>query len=90
MSDIVALIELNKRRKDYIKSINANTNRARAFVRRAIGFDPNATEAEREKINHKAASVVTKAFSGKGCDVPEVETDLEVIAQWIFTAEKDA
>lgn len=81
MSDIDALAELQHRRRDYIKTINANTNRARAFVRRAIGWNPNATEEGREKINAKAATIVAKAFAGKGCEVPEVQTDLEVISQ---------
>lgn len=81
MSDIDALAELQQRRKDYIQTINGNTNRARAFVRRALGWNPNESEESREKINAKAATIVAKAFAGKGCDVPEVETDLEVIAQ---------
>lgn len=78
-----ALTELQQRRKDYIKTINANTNRARAFVRRALGWNPNDGEAERVKVNGKAAKIVAKAFAGQGCDVPQVEADLAVIAMSI-------
>lgn len=81
MSDIDALSELQQRRKDYIQTINGNTNRARAFVRRALGWNPNEDDAKREKVNARAATIVSKAFAGKGCELPEVESDLEVIAQ---------
>lgn len=81
MSDIDALAELQQRRKDYIQTINGNTNRARAFVRRALGWNPNEDEGKREKVNAKAATIVAKAFAGKGCELPEVASDLEVIAQ---------
>lgn len=87
-TDIDNLAEFQQRRKDYIQTINANTNRARSFVRRAMGWDPNDDEAKREKVNAKAATVVAKAFAGKGCDVPEVEADLEVIAQSIEPLQK--
>lgn len=85
---IEALSELQNRRKDYIKTINANTNRARAFVRRATGWNPNEDEASREKVNAKAAKIVAAAFAGKGCEVPEVAMDLEVIFQSIEPLQK--
>lgn len=81
MSDIDTLAELQLRRKDFIKMVNSNTNRACAKVRRALGWDPNAEEKDREKINGKASSIVAKAFAGKGCDIPGLEVDLEVIRQ---------
>jgi hypothetical protein len=50
-------------------------------VRRAIGWNPNDDEKKRKKVNARAAKIVKKAFAGKGCDVPAVAADLEVIAQ---------
>jgi hypothetical protein len=87
-TEIEALAELQQRRKDYIQTINGNTNRARAFVRRALGWNPNDDEAGREKVNASAAKIVAAAFAGKGCALPEVETDLEVIAQSIAPLQK--
>jgi hypothetical protein len=87
-TEIEVLAELQKRRKDYIKAINGNTNRACAFVCRALGWNPNDDEKKRKKVYAKAAKIVADTFAGKGCRLPEVETDLEVIAQSIAPLQK--
>lgn len=81
--ELDALAELQVRRKFFTKATNRQTNAAGALVRRALGWQADEEEAVRDKIKVKAAKIVAKALSGKGCDLPSVASDMEVIAQSI-------
>ena len=87
MDEIILLQELQVRRKFFIKTINRQRSAATALVRRALGFDPNAEEKSRNKLNATAAKIVARAMGGKGCEIPGLESDLEVIAKSIAPLE---
>ena len=80
------LIELQVRRRFVIKAKNRQVNAAEALIRRVLGFDPNATEKEREAVRARAQRMALRAFAGKPQlpedeeDFNEVATDIHVVA----------
>lgn len=56
------LAERAAMRRHYIKSINKQTNAFGALVRRAIGFDPNLPEGDREALVSRAAKITDAAL----------------------------
>lgn len=60
-----ALAELQVRRKFYISSVNKQTNAVKALVRRGLGWRYDEEEADREKVNGRAAKIVANALAGK-------------------------
>ena len=64
-SVIDKLAELQYRRKFYISVVNKQTNAIRALTRRALGWRYDFDEGEREKINARAARIVSAALAGK-------------------------
>lgn len=83
MEQLEQLAELQVRRKFFINAVNRQTNAAKALVRRALGWYAGDDEAKRDKINASAAKIVAVALAGKGCELPAVAADLEVIGQSI-------
>jgi hypothetical protein len=59
------LAELQVRRKFYIGVVNKQTNAAKALVRRALGWRYDIEDAGREKVNARAARIVSAALAGK-------------------------
>ena len=80
------LVELQVRRRFIIKAKNRQVNAAEALIRRVLGFDPNATEKEREAVRARAQRMALRAFAGKPQapededDFAEVATDIHVVA----------
>jgi hypothetical protein len=64
-SSLDQLAELQVRRKFYIGAVNKQTNAAKALVRRYMGWRYDSDDAERERMNNEAASIVAAALSGK-------------------------
>jgi len=62
---VTAMIALQVKRKWRIKIINKETNSVRALARRYCGFVWDVEEAEREKVNKRAAGIVDRALAGK-------------------------
>ncbi len=60
-----AIQELQVRRVFYIRRINMMDNAMRALVRRMLGWRWEISEAERSKINVRAARIVSALQSGK-------------------------
>lgn len=88
MADAITdLVELQVKRKTYIKSVNRLRNQAEATARLALGFDPNADEKERDKLKIKAKKIATAALKGKGCEIEGIEEDMEVFGQAIAILE---
>jgi hypothetical protein len=77
-ADISALCtnlqELQVQRRFYISLVNKITNAAGARVRRVLGFDPTADEKANAKIKTRAASILSKALSGK----PQASDDEDI------------
>ena len=71
-----ALQELGVRRKFCISLANKQTNAAKALVRRYCGFRWDVTEAERTKVNARAARIVEHCLAGK----PNHKDDSEIVA----------
>ena len=61
----MAIQELQVRRVFYIRRINMMDNAMRALVRRMLGWRWEISEAERSKINARAARIVSALQSGK-------------------------
>lgn len=59
------LQELQVRRRFWIKAINRQDNALGALARRAMGWRYDMPEAEREKMNGRAASLVSAMLKGK-------------------------
>jgi hypothetical protein len=59
------VVELQVKRKFVIKLVNKQTNAVRALARRQCGFKWQAEEAERAKVNKRAADIVTRGLVGK-------------------------
>ena len=59
------LAELQYRRKFYIKLTNKQTNATGSLVRRALGWRYDMEDAERQKLNNRAAAIVARALVGK-------------------------
>ena len=59
------LQELQVRRRFWIKTITRQDNALGALARRAMGWRYDATEKEREKVNGRAASLVSALLKGK-------------------------
>lgn len=59
------LAELQYRRKFYISLVNKQTNAAKALVRRALGWRYDTEAGDRDKLNGRAAKIVSAAISGK-------------------------
>lgn len=70
------LAELQFRRTTYIREVNALTNRVRAMIRRMLGWEWGMPEAERTKINKRAAAIHAAIEAGK----PIAEDEAEVAA----------
>lgn len=83
---IEAFAELQVRRKFYIQTINRQVNASRALVRRSLGWYSGDEEGEREKVNKRAARIVSAALNGKEHKPEDDEImdsmgwDLEVVA----------
>lgn len=59
------LAELQVRRKFYIAATNKQTNAVGALARRALGWRYDMPEAERTKMNGRAARIIAAALNGK-------------------------
>ncbi len=59
------LYELQFRRTTYIREVNALNNRVRALIRRMLGWRWDMPEAERSKINKRAAAIQAAMEAGK-------------------------
>lgn len=66
---IAALQELQFRRTTYIREVNALNNRVRAMIRRALGWQWDMPEKEREALNKRAIKLHGLIEAGK--PVPE-------------------
>lgn len=64
-ASIDALAELQVRRKFYIGVVNKQTNALKALVRRSLGWRYDDEETGREKVNARAARIVSAGLSGK-------------------------
>lgn len=64
----LVLMEHQKMRVAAIRNVNRVNNASRAFVRRALGFRNDLPEAERTKINRKAAIMVKAILAGEEID----------------------
>lgn len=81
---VVAIAQLQVKRKWTIKLANKLKNSTRALARRYCGFVWNVPEEEREKVNKRAAAIVDRALAGKEqspddqsiADIMEQELDL--------------
>jgi hypothetical protein len=79
------LAELQVSRKFTIKATNRQINAAASLIRRALGFDPNASEKERKAVKARALRMATRAFARKPQDAADesafllVETDVNVV-----------
>ncbi len=69
---VIALIELQVKRKFVIKLINRQVNSVRALTRRYCGFTWDATEDDRTKINKRAATIVSRALANKAQDAKDL------------------
>jgi hypothetical protein len=72
---VVALQELQVRRKFCIKIVVSSTNRAAGLVKRMIGIPAHDDEAAQEKVEARARTIIGKAFSGK----PQAEADVDIL-----------
>jgi hypothetical protein len=61
-----ALIDLQIKRKFAIKLANRQINSVRSLARRYCDFRWDSDEAERAKVNKRAADIVSRAMAGKG------------------------
>lgn len=59
------LAEYQVRRKFWIGNVNKQTNAVKALVRRGLGWRYDEEEGDREKVNGRAARIVSAALSGK-------------------------
>ena len=87
-SDIAdTLAELQYRRRFYIKRLNMTENALRAVTRRALGWQWDMTEQERERLNNQAARIVDALMNGKTLRANDREVadvvsgDVEVMRQ---------
>lgn len=64
-ASIDQLAELQVRRKFWIGNVNKQTNAVKALVRRGLGWRYDEDEADREKVNGRAARIVAAALAGK-------------------------
>lgn len=84
MNDIVSqLVELQARRKFYIRVCTANVNQARAMVRLGLGFRADEAEDGRAKLVARASKIVNAVFADKPCDdalAYKFEDDLKLVA----------
>lgn len=64
-ASIDRLAELQVRRKFYISTVNRQTSAVKALVRRGLGWRYDEDDADREKINGRAARIVSAALAGK-------------------------
>lgn len=70
---IDALAELQFRRTTYIREVNALNNRVRSMIRRALGWQWDMPEKDREALNKKAIklqSLIEKGETVPDADVP--------------------
>lgn len=63
--EVNAIVELQIKRKFAIKLANKQTNAVRALARRQCGFKWQADDDEREKVNKRAADIITRGLAGK-------------------------
>lgn len=68
------IITLQKDRTFWLRNRNRLNNATVAYVRRRLGFEPDAPEAQRKKINARALSIVEKVEKGK----PLADADREI------------
>lgn len=80
MTSIDQLAELQVRRKFYIGVVNKQTNAAKALVRRALGWRYDEEEGDREKVNARAARIVSAALAGRA----QKEEDTELFGGFAF------
>jgi len=59
------LAEYQVRRKFWIGNVNKQTNAVKALVRRGLGWRFDEEEGDREKVNARAARIVSAALAGK-------------------------
>jgi hypothetical protein len=78
------ICEAQYRRRFYIKRLVMTENALRALVRRRMGWSPDLSEAEREKINARAAGVVAKLMADK----PVAEKDRAAATDVAHDAER--
>lgn len=71
-----ALMELQVRRKFFIGLSNKQTNAAKALVRRALSWQWDDDEQNRDAVNKRAESIVDRALSEKD----QKDSDLPIIA----------
>jgi hypothetical protein len=69
---IDALAELQFRRTTYIREVNALNNRVRSMIRRALGWQWDMPEKDREALNKKAGKL--QALIEKGEALPDADT----------------
>lgn len=67
------LQELQVRRRFWIKAINRQDNALGALARRAMGWRYDMPETEREKMNGRAASLVSALLKGKAVKADDAE-----------------
>lgn len=73
------LSELQVRRKFWIGNVNKQTNAVKALVRRGLGWRYDEEDADREKVNARAARIVAAALNGKE-QKPEDEAVFSALA----------
>ena len=87
--DAAALMELQVRRKAYIQHIGAAERRLGALARRAMGWRWDMAEAERARINKRAARLTAALLAERAIDAADTDIaasaglieDVEVVRQ---------
>lgn len=71
------LAELGVHRSHYIRAVTRETNSVKGLVRRALGFQWDLGEKERESINRRAQKIVAAALNG---EVPDESNEQIALA----------
>lgn len=85
-SIIDALAQLQFRRTTYIREVNALNNRVRAMIRRALGWQWDMPEKEREALNKRAGKIQAAIEAGKDLSAEDAAAGGAMMADVIMFA----